>query len=67
MRVPTAVQSNQSGAWGGVGGMGPAGWSIQNMRLGFYQKIEAAPINTELSPSTYEELRRNNIFTELIA
>ena len=47
--------------------MGPAGWSIQNMRLGFYQKIEAAPINTELSPSTYEELRRNNIFTELIA
>ena len=30
---------------------------IKNMKLGFYQRIEAAPINTELSPSRYEEVR----------
>ena len=29
----------------------------QNMKLGFYQRMEAAPINTELSPSRYEKVR----------
>ena len=67
MRVPTALWSNHSADWEGVGGMGTAGWLRQNMKLGFYQRMEAAPINTELSPSSYEELHRNNIFTELIA
>ena len=67
MRVPTALWSNHSADWGGVGGMGTAGWLRQNMKHGFYQRMEAAPINTRLSPSSYEELHGNNIFTELIA
>ena len=37
--------------------MSSSGWLLQNMKLGFYQRFEAAPINTELSPSRYEELR----------
>ena len=57
MRVPTAVWSNHGGDCGGLGGRAGSGWLRQNMKLGFYQRMEAAPINTELSPSRYEKVR----------
>ena len=61
---PAAWWTNESGLWWGAGGSQGSGWWKQNMKFGFYQRIEAARINTSFHhwDMKTEELRRENIF-----